>query len=76
METDSVAYIKNAISRFHRSEAGAVTVDWVVLTSAIVGLGIAVMLVISSGTTEFAETINNDLENDVYDAVKAATEQN
>ncbi|MGC8203611.1 pilus assembly protein, partial [Aliiroseovarius sp. PTFE2010] len=28
---------------FQRDEDGAVTVDWVVLTSAVVGLGVAVL---------------------------------
>jgi len=32
---------------FLRDEAGAVTADWVVLTSAVVGLGIAVLAVLS-----------------------------
>ncbi|MGL4311763.1 MAG: pilus assembly protein, partial [Paracoccaceae bacterium] len=31
------------VKNFHNDESGAVTVDWVVLTAAIVGLGIAVM---------------------------------
>ena len=29
--------------KFHNDESGAVTVDWVVLTAAIVGLGLAVV---------------------------------
>ncbi|KPP86833.1 MAG: hypothetical protein HLUCCA08_16245, partial [Rhodobacteraceae bacterium HLUCCA08] len=33
----------NFIKNFRRDEDGAVTVDWVVLTAAIVGLGIAVL---------------------------------
>jgi Flp pilus assembly pilin Flp len=39
----------NLIKRFHNDEAGAVTVDWVVLTAAIVGLGIAVVASVSGG---------------------------
>ncbi|MDO6616362.1 pilus assembly protein, partial [Pacificibacter sp. 1_MG-2023] len=35
---------------FQADEDGAVTVDWVVLTSAIVGLGVAVLATVSSGT--------------------------
>ena len=31
------------VNNFARDEDGAVTVDWVVLTAAIVGLGIAVL---------------------------------
>ncbi|PVA05786.1 Flp family type IVb pilin [Thalassorhabdomicrobium marinisediminis] len=33
----------NYIKNFRNDEDGAVTVDWVVLTAAIVGLGIAVL---------------------------------
>ena len=33
--------VKKAFSRFAADESGAVTVDWVVLTAAIVGLGFA-----------------------------------
>ena len=34
---------------FCKSDDGAVTVDWVVLTAAIVGLGIAVIASVSAG---------------------------
>lgn len=34
--------MKNEIINFIDSESGAVTVDWVVLTAAIVGIGLAV----------------------------------
>ncbi|MCK4860998.1 MAG: hypothetical protein KAS85_03675 [Rhodobacteraceae bacterium] len=34
--------MQNAIFNFFDSESGAVTVDWVVLTAAIVGIAIAV----------------------------------
>ena len=36
---------------FLNDESGAVTVDWVVLTAAIVGLGIAVLTSVGNGTT-------------------------
>ena len=36
----------NILKRFHKDEDGAVTVDWVVLTAAIVGLGLIVMAAI------------------------------
>ncbi|MDJ1006958.1 MAG: hypothetical protein QNJ13_03960 [Paracoccaceae bacterium] len=36
------------ITRFLKSEDGAVTVDWVVLTAGIVGLGVAIIGGISS----------------------------
>ncbi len=47
----------NMIKNFVSNESGAVTVDWVVLTAAIVGLGLAVMTVVSGGT----ETLTNKI---------------
>ncbi|WP_227284288.1 pilus assembly protein [Boseongicola sp. H5] len=46
---------------FIASESGAVTVDWVVLTAAIVGLGLAVMAVVSGGVGEVANSIDTAL---------------
>jgi len=43
---------------YTKDEDGAVTVDWVVLTSAIVGLGIAVMLSVGKSTTGLANKIS------------------
>lgn len=47
--------------QFHADEDGAVTVDWVVLTAAIVGLGIAVLTSVSGGTTSLADKISSSL---------------
>lgn len=47
--------------KFHADEDGAVTVDWVVLTAAIVGLGIAVLTSVSGGTTSLADKISSSL---------------
>ncbi len=49
------------IKAFAAGESGAVTVDWVVLTAAIVGLGLAVMAVISGGLQDVSGDINNIL---------------
>ncbi|WP_371154558.1 hypothetical protein [Jannaschia sp. 2305UL9-9] len=43
------------------SESGAVTVDWVVLTAALVGLGLATMGVVSTGVESSTETTNEVL---------------
>ena len=51
----------NLIKTFKRDEDGAVTVDWVVLTAAIVGLGIAVLTSVSGGTTSLADKISSNL---------------
>jgi Flp pilus assembly pilin Flp len=47
--------------KFRNDETGAVTVDWVVLTAAIVGLGIAVMASVRGGTTSLAGKISTGL---------------
>lgn len=46
---------------FLNDESGAVTVDWVVLTAAIVGLGIAVLTSVQGGTTALADKISGEL---------------
>ncbi|MEL7460618.1 MAG: hypothetical protein AAFX45_03890 [Pseudomonadota bacterium] len=38
-------------------DTGAVTVDWVVLTAAIVGLAVAVLVSVGGPTAEFADKI-------------------
>jgi len=47
---------------FAKDEDGAVTVDWVVLTSAIVGLGIAVMISVGNSTTGLADKISSKIQ--------------
>ena len=49
------------IKNFAADESGAVTVDWVVLTAAIVGLGIAVIASVSDGVGDLAEAISGSL---------------
>jgi Flp pilus assembly pilin Flp len=51
----------NLINDFRNDESGAVTVDWVVLTAAIVGLGIAVITSVRTGTTDLATDISTSL---------------
>ena len=52
---------------FHNDESGAVTVDWVVLTAAIVGLGIAVYGVVSGGISNLSTQIDTQLKLDHID---------
>jgi hypothetical protein len=47
--------------KFHAEEDGAVTVDWVVLTAAVVGLGMAALAAIRSGTGSLSTRINDHL---------------
>lgn len=50
------------IEKFMRDEDGAVTVDWVVLTAAVVGLGIATVATVGEGVTNLADEIGVTLE--------------
>ena len=59
----------NYIQNFARDEDGAVTVDWVVLTAAVVGLGIAVLTAVSNGAETMAGNIETELGTAVPDIV-------
>ena len=47
--------------KFNAEEDGAVTVDWVVLTAAIVGLGMAALAAVRGGTGALTSKINTHL---------------
>ncbi len=51
----------NLFKSFRNDEEGAVTVDWVVLTAAVVGLGIVAMGVINTGVEGLTTDISNSL---------------
>ena len=48
----------NLVKNFRNDEDGAVTVDWVVLTAAIVGLGIVVMGTVKGGISTLASNVS------------------
>ncbi len=52
-----IKFIKN----FRKDEDGAVTVDWVVLTAAIVGLAAVAYSSIGSGTASISSAIGGEL---------------
>lgn len=47
------------IKKFRKEEEGAVTVDWVVLTAAVVGLGVAGVSTVSGGVDTLASSIKS-----------------
>uniref|UniRef100_UPI0040487833 Flp family type IVb pilin n=1 Tax=Yoonia sp. TaxID=2212373 RepID=UPI0040487833 len=51
----------NFIKNFRNDEDGAVTVDWVVLTAAIVLLGVAVGNSVGTGAKDLADAVGGDL---------------
>ncbi|WP_374431642.1 hypothetical protein [Tabrizicola sp.] len=48
-------------SAFLKDEAGAVTVDWVVLTAAVVGLGLLIFSWVRPAVSNLAQSINQEL---------------
>ena len=58
------------LKRFERhlkDEEGAVTVDWVVLTAAVVGLGVAAVTTIEGGVGTLASTISTAVSTKTVD---------
>ncbi len=49
--------------KFSNDENGAITVDWVVLTAAIVGLSVAAYTTINGGTTSMRANTDTALSN-------------
>ncbi len=47
------------IKNFRKDEAGAVTVDWVVLTAAVVGLAVAAYSSIETGSSDLTAKTND-----------------
>ena len=54
--------MQRTLAQFKAEEDGAVTVDWVVLTAAIVGLGIAVIASVSAGALNHASGLGEHLD--------------
>lgn len=53
------------LQRFWHDESGAATIDWIVLTAASVGLGIAVMGTVRSGIEDLSAQIDSFLSQDL-----------
>jgi Flp pilus assembly pilin Flp len=58
---DLIMKALNLFKRFQKDEDGAVTVDWVVLTAAIVGLGLIVMAAIRPAITGLSSSIASEI---------------
>ena len=52
------------LKSFAVSESGVVTVDWVVLTAAMVGVGLAVTNTVAAGLEDLSNEIRTQLERD------------
>lgn len=50
------------IRAFRDTESGAVTVDWVVITAAVVGIALAVLMTLGTATHDYAEAIDSAMD--------------
>ena len=55
--------MQGKLFRFYSDETGAITVDWVVLTAAIVGVGILVLTPIAFSTESSATAVADEISN-------------
>lgn len=55
--------MRACVRNFLIAEDGAVTVDWVVLTAAIVGMGVVVVTTVAQGALDHTSGLNNYLAN-------------
>ena len=53
--------LRKLFKSFRADESGAVTVDWVVLTAAVVGLGLIVMTAIKPAINGLSQSIANEI---------------
>jgi len=53
------------MNKFLSDDSGAVTVDWVVLTAGLVGLGLATMAVVSAGVEDLSGDTRTQMESQV-----------
>lgn len=54
--------MRHNLRNFLTREDGAVTIDWVVLTAALVGIGIAVLTAIGGATNDLATEMGNKID--------------
>lgn len=63
----------NSTKLFLAEDSGAVTVDWVVLTAALVGLGLASMAVVSAGVEDLSGDMRSQMESQEISASFGST---
>lgn len=56
------------VKKTKNNEDGAISVDWVVITAAIAGLSLGVILSVSNGAKTYATFLNEDIEDIAYKA--------
>jgi hypothetical protein len=52
-----------AVARFWKEECGAITVDWIVLSAAVIGLGMLVLGPIAFSTESSSGQVSQNIRN-------------
>lgn len=55
--------MRKTVKTFGKDETGAITVDWVVLTAAVVGLGMVVLIPIAFTADSSAQGVSDYISN-------------
>ena len=55
--------MKAAFRIFRTAESGAVTVDWVVLTATLIGMGMLVLIPVAFGTNSATQGVSDYISN-------------
>lgn len=63
--------MQDRFARFAQDESGAVTVDFVVVTAAVIGLGIAVLATLADGVIDTASSVSTELDTRASETVHA-----
>jgi Flp pilus assembly pilin Flp len=53
--------LRRTVRRFLAREDGAVTVDWVVLTAAVIGMGMLMLIPVATGTESLSEVVGGSI---------------
>jgi len=59
---DVFTLLQSRLKRFAADEAGAVTVDWVVITAGVVAFGLSVIAVLSTAFEPGAQNLGTELQ--------------
>jgi Flp pilus assembly pilin Flp len=67
--------MREIFQRFTREEDGAVTVDWVVLTAAVVGLSVGIVAALNDETTGLSQRASGFITSHEPGAMGAGTQE-
>jgi Flp pilus assembly pilin Flp len=56
--------MKNFLNKFRKDESGAMTVEWVVLTAAVVGLAIGAVSLVETASLELLDATSSAIESE------------